>query len=198
MCRLTISLLPDEPEALGLLALMLYAHARRGARRDANGEYVPLAHQDPTTWDNELIDEAEALLSRASAMPGTGRYQLEAAVQSTHVVRRLTGRSDAAAIVRIYDVLVAMTDSPVVGMNRAIAVADARGPSAGLEALDALSHQPRLVEYQPYWAARAELLVRVGRFDAAGEAYRRAIGLEVDPAVRRFLERRRAELPRVS
>jgi RNA polymerase sigma-70 factor (ECF subfamily) len=193
--RLVATLLPDEAEALGLLALMLYAQARRGARRDAQGEYVPLADQDPAAWDAASIEEAEALLSRASAMPGTGRYQLEAAVQSAHAVRRLTGRSDWAAIERIYDALLALTGSPVVAINRAIAVAETRGPAAGLAALDALADDRRVAEYQPYWAARAELLARTGEAHAADAAYRRAIGLEADPAVRRFLERRRASLP---
>lgn len=194
--RLVASLLPDEPEALGLLSLMLYAHARRDARRDAQGEYVPLADQDPALWDTPLIEEAEGLLSRASALPGTGRYQLEAAVQSAHVVRRRTGRSDWAAIERIYDALLAMTGSPVVAINRAIAVAETRGPAAGLEALDALSDAPRLADYQPYWAARAELLARTGAVEAADAAYERAIGLEANPAARRFLQRCRAQLRR--
>src|SRR5262249_24420836 len=103
--RLVASLLPGEPEALGLLALMLHAEARRGARRNAHGEYVPLADQDPALWATALIEEAEALLFRASAMDAIGRYQLEAAVQSAHVVRRRTGRSDWAAIERLYDAL---------------------------------------------------------------------------------------------
>lgn len=192
--RLAAALLPDEPEALGLLSLMLYAQARRSARRDAQGDYVPLADQDPALWDTQLIDEAEGLLSRASGLPGTGRYQLEAAVQSAHVVRRRTGRTDWAAIERIYDVLLTMTGSPVVAINRAIAVAETRGPAAGLAALDALSDSPRLADYQPYWAARADLLARSGDAEAADGAYERAMGLEADAVVRRFLERRRAEL----
>jgi RNA polymerase sigma-70 factor (ECF subfamily) len=192
--RLVASLLPDEPEALGLLSLMLYAQARRDARRDAQGEYVPLADQDPALWDGPLIEEAEALLSRASAMTGIGRYQLEAAVQSAHVVRRLTGRSDWAAIERIYGALVAMTGSPVVALNRAIAVAETLGAADGLEALDALSGDARLAQYQPYCAARAGLLARTGEVGEADAAYERAIGLESDPAVRRFLQRRRAAL----
>jgi|SRR5271157_415063 len=196
--RLVASLLPDEPEALGLLSLMLYAQARRDARRDSHGEYVPLADQDPALWDTPLIEEAEALLSRASALPETGRYQLEAAVQSAHVVRRLTARSDWAAIERIYDALLAMTGSPVVAVNRAIALGETRGAAAGLEALDALSDDRRLAEYQPYWAARAGLVARTREFEASDAAYERAIGLESDPAVRRFLERRRTELRRRS
>jgi RNA polymerase sigma-70 factor (ECF subfamily) len=194
--RLVASLLPDEPEALGLLALMLYAQARRPARRDAAGEYVPLADQDPATWDGRLIDEAESLLAQASTLPGTGRYQLEAAVQSAHAVRRCTGRADWAAIEGLYGVLLAMTGSPVVAINHAVAVAELRGPAAGLAALDALSEDRRLADYQPYWAARADLLGRTGDAREADRAYERAIGLESDPAVRRFLQRRRAELAR--
>jgi RNA polymerase sigma-70 factor (ECF subfamily) len=191
LARLVAALLPDEPEALGLLALMLYAQARRDARRDAKGEYVPLAEQDPSAWDAASIEEAEALLSRASALPGTGRYQLEAAVQSAHVVRRVTGRADWHAIEGIYGALLAMTGSPVVAINRAVALAETRGAAAGLEALDALSDDPRLLAYQPYWAARAGLLARTGDAEAADDAYARAIGLERDPAVRSFLQRRR-------
>src|SRR5262252_4537141 len=107
--RLVVSLMPDEPEALGLLALMLFAEARRAARRDANGEYVPLADQDPAAWDDALIDEAENALRRASRKGAVGRYQLEAAVQSAHVVRRLTGAADWAAIARLYGALLALT-----------------------------------------------------------------------------------------
>jgi RNA polymerase sigma-70 factor (ECF subfamily) len=192
--RLVVALLPDEPEALGLLSLMLHAQARRDARRDLEGEYVPLADQNPAAWDASLIEEAEALLSRASAMPKTGRYQLEAAVQSAHVSRRRSGSSDWEAIERIYDALLAITGSPVVAINRAIAVAETRGPAAGLLALSEVSDDPRFIEYQPYWAARAGLLARTGEIDAAGAAYQRAIGLERDPAVRRFLANRRAAL----
>jgi RNA polymerase sigma-70 factor, ECF subfamily len=192
--RLVTSLLPDEPEALGLLSLMLHADARRSARRTAAGEYVPLADQNPALWDSRAIDEAEALLLRASALGRIGRYQLEAAVQSAHVVRRRTGRADWAAIERLYDALVAMTDSPVVAINRAVAVAEIRGAEAGLALLDALREDPRLADYQSYWAARAVMLARTGANSAANQAYARAIGLEADPAVRRFLQQRQQEL----
>ena len=192
--RLVASLLPDEPEALGLLALMLHAEARRGARRSADGDYVPLAEQDPAAWDARLIEEAEALLFRASERGVVGRYQLEAAVQSAHVVRRRTGRADWAAISRLYDALAAMTGSPVVAINRAVALAETQGAEAGLAALDALAEDARLADYQPYWAARAELLARTGAVEAADAAYERAIGLEADPAVRRFLQQRRGAL----
>jgi RNA polymerase sigma-70 factor (ECF subfamily) len=191
---LVASLLPEEPEALGLLALMLHAEARRGARRDADGGYVPLSEQDPAAWDVALIEEAEQLLFRASTLGAVGRFQLEAAVQSAHAARRVTGATDWVAIAHLYDNLSALSDSPVVAINRAIAVAEARGTAQGLAALDALAGDARLDEYQPYWAARAGLLARNGEPGAAGVAYERAIGLESDPAVRRFLQRSRARL----
>src|SRR5215468_4412726 len=194
--RLIASLLPDEPEALGLLALMLFAEARRGARRDPRGEYVPLAEQDTTLWDTGLIEEAGALLFRASTEDSIGRYQLEAAIQSAHVVRRTKGRADWAAIEHLYDALSAITHSPVVAINRAIAVAETQGAAAGLAALDVLAVDHRLREYQPYWAARAGLLAHVEHVDEADLAYERAIGLESDPAVRRFLQGRRSQLRR--
>jgi RNA polymerase sigma-70 factor (ECF subfamily) len=189
--RLVASLLPEEPEALGLLALMLHAEARRAARRNADGDYVPLADQNSSLWDAHLIEEAEDLLRRASGMGRIGRYQLEAAVQSAHAVRRLTGQSDWAAIVGLYDALAAITGSPVVTINRAIAIAETHGAEAALASLDALATDRQVGEYQPYWAARAELLARTGEAAAAEAAYQRAIGLESDPAVRRFLQARR-------
>ena len=192
--RLVASLIPDQPEALGLLSLMLSAEARRAARRTAKGEYVPLANQDPALWDSGLIDEAEGLLFSASTMGAIGRFQLEAAVQSAHVVRRLTGKTDWKAIERLYDALYTITGSPVVAVNRAVAVSEARGAAEGLAALDAIAADPRLSEYQPYWAARADLLAALGNIAAADEAYRMAIGLESDAAVRRFLQERRAGL----
>jgi RNA polymerase sigma-70 factor (ECF subfamily) len=158
--RLVVSLLPDEPEALGLLALMLFAEARRAARRNAAGDYVPLADQDPAAWDGRLIDEAETVLLHASRLGAAGRYQLEAAVQSAHVVRRRTRSADWAAIEQLYGALQIITGSPVVAINRAIAIAEMRGPAAGLAALDTVAQDVRLAQYQPYWAARAELSAR--------------------------------------
>ncbi|HEY1384989.1 MAG TPA: DUF6596 domain-containing protein, partial [Dongiaceae bacterium] len=192
--RLVASLLPDEAEALGLLSLMLYAEARRPARRDLHGEFVPLGEQDTNLWNAELIGEAESLLRTASSRGTLGRYQLEAAIQSAHVVRRLTGHADWPAIERLYDALFALTRSPVVAINRAIAIAETQGAAAGLSALDALSEDRRLADYQPYWAARAGLLARAGTVEQADRAYELAIGLESDPAVRRFLERQRAAI----
>ncbi|TPM35596.1 RNA polymerase sigma factor [Mesorhizobium sp. B2-3-4] len=192
--RLVASLLPEEPEALGLLSLMLFAEARRAARRDTAGEYVPLAEQDHALWDHALVDEAETLLGRAATMGAIGRYQLEAAVQSAHVARRLSGRTDWAAIRALYEALFSIAGSPVVAINRAVAIAETEGAVAGLAALYVLGDDKRLNDYQPYWAARAGLLARLGQAPQALEAYDRAIGLERDPAVRRFLQAKRAAL----
>jgi RNA polymerase sigma-70 factor (ECF subfamily) len=191
---LLASMLPQEPEALGLLSLMLHAQARRRARRDADGAYVPLDEQDVALWDERLIVEAEALLRRASALEGIGRFQLEAAVQSAHVVRRRDGRADWAAIERLYEALETLTASPVVSINRAIAIAQTQGPQAGLQLLGSLAADVRLADYQPYWAARAGLLARTGDIPQALSSYERAIGLERDPAVRQFLQRQREKL----
>jgi len=195
--RLVAALLPEESEALALLSLMLHAHARREARRGASGHYVPLAEQDPARWDAAMIDEAEALLSRANRGGVGGRYQLEAAVQSAHAVRRRTGKAAWPAIEQLYDALCTLTGSPVAALNRAVALAETRGPASGLEALDALAGDDRLANYQPYWAARADLLARSGALEEAARAYARAIGLESDPAVRHFLQQRAAALGRL-
>src|SRR6266702_7185849 len=192
--RLVAELLPEEPEALGLLALMLHAEARRRARRNVQGEYVPLAEQDPALWDSQMIDVAEGLLLRASAIGPIGRYQLEGALQSAHVYRRRTGRANWAAIVQLYDALWALSGSPVVAINRALAIAEMDGAGAGLNAMQDVAADVRLAEYQPYWAARAELLAKTGAYSEARRAYEIAIGLERDPAVRRFLQRRQMAL----
>jgi predicted RNA polymerase sigma factor len=196
--RLTSELLPEEPEALGLLALMLHAEARRHTRRNERGQYVPLAEQDPNAWNDAMIEEAEALLRRAAALGSIGRYQLEGALQSAHVTRRRTGQADWASVVLLYDALLSLTGSPVVAMNRALAVAEIEGPERGLGLLDELSGDRRLAEYQPYWVARAELLSRKGAVETAGEAYEIAIGLEGDPAVRAFLQEKKARLSQAS
>jgi predicted RNA polymerase sigma factor len=192
--QLVAQLLPEEPEALGLLALMLYVEARRPARRTARGEYVPLAEQDVTLWNSEMIDAAEALLLRASPMSSIGRYQLEGALQSAHVHRRRWGHDNWTSVVQLYDALLALSGSPVIAINRALAVAEVQGPETALESLQELVGDARLTEYQPYWAARAELLARTGAGGEAYQAYEIAIGLERDPAVRRFLQQRQAAL----
>ncbi len=188
--RLVASLLPGEPEALGLLSLMLHTDARRAARRDSQGEFIPLTAQDTALWDHDLIMEAEQLLRQAQPMNAIGRYQLEAAVQSAHAVRRRFGHADWAAIVLLYDALIALTGSPVVAINRAVALAEMEGAPAGLAALDRLVGDPRLAQYQPWWAARADLFARAGNTAEAHAAYENAIGLESDGAVRLFLRRK--------
>jgi predicted RNA polymerase sigma factor len=194
LCRLVSELLPNQPEGLGLLALMLHAEARRPARRSKNGKFVPLAEQDPALWSKTMIDEAEALLLRASALDSVGRYQLEGAIQSAHVARRRTGRPNWAAVVQLYDALIEVNGSPVAAINRALAIAELRGANAALDAIQLAAIDRRLAEYQPYWAARAELLSRTGKKAEAQHAYDIAIGLERDPSVRSFLEQRRASL----
>lgn len=195
LARLVTELLPEEPEALGLLALVLHAEARRRARRNPDGEYVPFAHQDSELWDWPIIVEAEALLRRAGALGPIGRYQLEAALQSAHVYRRRTGHANWAAVLQLYDALSAITGSPVVAINRALAIAELQGASAALEAIEQVAADVRVAEYQPYWAARAELFARTGAHGESRRAYEIAIGLERDPAVRRFLQRRQSALP---
>lgn len=190
--RLVVELLPEAAEALGLLSLMLHAEARRRARRDEAGEYVPLAEQDPARWNSEMIEEAEALLRRASLLGSIGRYQLEAALQSAHASQRTTGLSDWSSVLVLYDALLALTASPVVALNRALAIAELDGPGPALRLVDELAIDPQLLQYQPYWVTRAELLARTGATEAAQQAYEVAIGLERDPAVRRFLQRRQA------
>src|SRR5262249_13394312 len=156
-------LLPEAPEALGLLALMLHLQARSRARRGADGAYVPLTEQDPTRWDGSLIAEAEGVLRRASAFRRPGRFQLEAAVQSAHSAGRETGRTDWPAILALYDELLHLTGSIVVAINRAVALAAVEGPEPGLAALDQIADDQRLADYQPYWAARADVLAQLGR-----------------------------------
>jgi len=194
MAQLVVQLMPLESEALGLAALMLHAEARRAARRDAEGEYVPLAEQDVTRWNIEQISEADILIRRAGGIEGLGRYEVEAALQSAHALRRLTGRNNWAEIVALYDALLAMQGSPVVAINRALAIAEIDGPTIALDALPHPDSDARLANYQPYWAARAELLARWGAAAEAAQAYDLAIGLERDPAVRTFLLKRKARL----
>ena len=194
LVRLAAELLPDEAEALGLLALVLYAESRRRARRDASGAFVPLDAQDPLAWDIAMIEEAEALLRRACALGAIGRYQLEAALQSAHVARRRSGCADWPAVVELYDALLALTRSPVVAINRALAIAETQGTGAAIAALPDADTDERLRRYQPYWAARAELLARSGANAEARDAYELAIGLERDDAIRQFLQQRQAAL----
>ena len=195
LARLLFELLPAEPEVAGLLACMLYAHARRQARRDGDGHYVALADQRIELWDLAMIDEAESLLRQASAFRAPGRYQLEAALQSAHIERRRRGNDNWVAVLQLYDALVELTRSPVVAINRTLALAEIEGAEAALAALPDPAVVPALGSYQPYWAARAELLARCGAAAEAHQDYEMAIGLESDDAVRRFLRARQSGLP---
>ncbi len=194
LARIIIELLPTEPEALGLLALMLHSEARRKTRRSEHGEYIPLSAQDIDEWNWQMIDEAESLLLRASALGAIGRYQLEGAVQSAHVYRCSTGHDNWEKVLQIYDALFVITGSPVVAINRALAIAELHGAQVALGALPDPATDTRLAEYQPYWAARADLLARAHEYREAQRAYEIAIGLERDLSVRTFLARRRSAL----
>jgi predicted RNA polymerase sigma factor len=194
LARLVAELLPEQPEVLGLLALMLHAEARRAARRDTQGEYVPLAKQDPALWNDSMVSEAETLLLRASALGSIGRYQIEGALQSAHVYRCRTGCANWSAVLELYDALWALSASPVVAINRALAMGEVYGASAALCELNKIASDVRVAEYQPYWAARAELLAKAGGHNEAHHAYEIAIGLERDASVRRFLRRRQSAL----
>lgn len=186
--RLLVSLLPNEPEAKGMLALMLYTTARAAARRDPTGAYVPLEQQDTRLWDQSLIALAENLLRQANAEGPTGRYQIEAAIQSAHVARRMTDVANWRAVVALYDHLLTLTSSPVVLLNRAVARAEAEDPRAALVDIAALEADKRLHSYQPFWAAKAHLLARAGEMAEAAEAFTIAIGLSTDEAVKGYLK----------
>jgi RNA polymerase sigma-70 factor (ECF subfamily) len=192
--RLVVGLLPDEPEAKGMLALMLYAEARRNARRDREGAYVPLEAQDTALWDEAQLLAAESLLRQANQAGPTGRYQIEAAIQSAHCARRITGRRNWDAVVALYDVLLDLTHSPVVILNRAAALAETAGAEAALASLDALANDKRMTSYQPYWAVRGHLAAQAGRKEEAHQALTLAIGLATDAAVRHYLVGQRAGL----
>jgi RNA polymerase sigma-70 factor (ECF subfamily) len=193
LARVLRELLPDEPEVRGLLALMLHCEARRPARRDADGRYVPLTVQDCRRWRPALIAEAErelAAAALASQVSRIGRFQLEAAIQSVHAERSHSGRTDWAAIAVFYDRLAFLTRAVGVEVGRAAAHAEVEGAIAGLRLLDQMD-SACASSYQPYWAVRAHLLGRSGQEAAAGAAYNRAIDLTTDDAVRGFLLERR-------
>ena len=184
--RLVTRLLPDEPEGQGLLALMLHCEARRVARRNAAGGYVPLTRQDVALWSWPLIEEAEEFLAAASEARKPGRFQLEAAIQSVHAQRAVTGRTDWEAIALLYEGLIRLAPTIGAQVAAAAALAEAKGDDAGLAALEAIPPDA-VTTYQPYWALSAHLLKRLGRPAEAREAYARAVGLSEDPAVRDFL-----------
>lgn len=193
LARLLAQLAPYEPEAAGLLSLILHSEARRPARRDAAGRFMPLDQQITALWDDGLIAEAERTLGTALRMGQVGRFQLEAALQSAHNARKQTGQTDWPSIVAIYNRLLAI--SPTLGamIGRAAAIGEAVSAEAGLQALEQLPAD-RVAQHQPYWATRAHLLAQLGRDKPARDAYETAIGLTSDSAVRAFLMERRNAL----
>lgn len=186
LARLLVDLLPDAAEAKGLLALMLYCEARRAARRDEAGRFVPLPEQDPADWDHALILEAEKALWMAARLRQPGPFQIEAAIQSLHVHRARSGTTDWVGIHRMYEVLVRHYPSLGAQIGHAASLGHIGRVADGLAVLDGLEAE-EVVRYQPYYAVRGWLLVRLARFDEAREALQRAAGLSGDEAVRAWL-----------
>ncbi len=193
LARTLAGLMPDEAEALGLLALMLLHDARRAARVDAAGDLVPLDDQDRTLWDCATIDEGVAFLDAALRRERPGPYQLQAAIAGCHAIAADAGATDWAEIALLYGRLAHFVPGPVVELNRAVAVAMADGPEAGLALVEALGAGGSLAGYRLLPATRADLLRRLGRFDEASAAYRQALALTSTDTERRYLTRRLAE-----
>lgn len=184
LARLTVRLLPDDAEAMGLLAMMLHCESRRDARRDAVGDFVPLHAQDVARWSRPMMAEAERLLRAAAQRATPGRFQTEAAIQSLHAHQRLTGERFTAPLACLYDVLADFAPTTGVRVARAVAHAENGDPTAALSQLDRIEGA---VSYQPWWAARARICWLGGATETAWAAARTAAGLSNDPSVRRFL-----------
>ncbi|WP_276352308.1 RNA polymerase sigma factor [Cohnella caldifontis] len=191
LCRLIVAAMPGEPEAAGLLSLMLHGEARRPARRNERGEYVPILEQNTALWSRTMMEEAERCLRQAARTGRLGRFQLEAAIQSVHAQRAVTGRTEWEEIALLYEGLARFAPTVGVRVGQAAAVAEARGAEQGWALLGALPREA-VRGYQPYWATAGHLLKRLGRLQEAREAYSLAIGLAADPSVREFLKRQSA------
>ncbi len=184
LARLTVELAPAQPEALGLLALMLHCEARRAARRGPGGTFIPLRDQDAARWSPDMMAEAEAALRAAARLGQPGRFQTEAAIQSLHAQSRMTGERLQGPLVQLYDLLARFAPTTGVLVARAVALAESGEAQAALSQLDAITGAET---YQPWWAARARILWLCDRDEAAREAASRAAGLSSDPGIRRFL-----------
>ncbi len=195
LCRLLVGLIP-EPEAIGLLALILLHESRRTARTDADGDLIPLERQDRSLWDRELIGEGVGLVQRALQSGRFGSYTLQAAIAAVHATAASVDATDWEQIVRLYDMLLERYPSPVVELNRGIAVAMRDGPEAGLIIVDALLNRGELADYHPAHAAQADLNRRLGRRSEAVRSYRRALALARQEPERRFLKKRILEVSR--
>ena len=191
--RLIVELIP-EPEAIGLLGLILLHESRRPARTDANGDVIPLEDQDRSLWNREQIEEGIGLAHRALLSGRFGSYTLQATIAAVHAVAPSVVETDWDQIVRLYDMLLETGPSPVVELNRAIAVAMRDGPSAGLSLIDALLERGELADYHPVHAVRADLNRRLGRVGEATASYRHALTLARQEPERRYLEKRLAEV----
>jgi RNA polymerase sigma-70 factor (ECF subfamily) len=186
LARLLIELMPDEPEVLGLLALLLLSESRRAARTADDGSLVLLPDQDRARWDQSLIEEGHGLVRRCLQRNQPGSYQIQAAINAVHTDAARAADTDWGQILALYDQLMTIAATPVVALNRAIALAEVAGPAAALDVVEALE----LETYQPFHATRADLLRRLGRTADAADAYRDALALTTNPAERTFLERR--------
>ncbi len=191
--KLLLQLAPHEPEVYGLVATMLYCEARRAARYDEGGSYIPLSEQDCSRWEKGLIVEAERYLHAASQTGRIGRFQLIAAIQSIHAQRLWTGSIEWEEIALLYEGLIQMSPTLGVLVGRAAAIAEAYGAERGLALMEAISSE-EVVNYQPYWALAGHLYKRMNRKEDAYSAYSLAIGLSTDVSVRQFLSRQASEI----
>ena len=183
LARILAKLMPDEPEVAGLLALLLLTESRRASRTRSDGSLVLLGEQDRSRWDRALIEEGQAILRRCLRRNQPGAYQLQAAINAVHADAATFEQTDWSQIVALYDQLLAVAPTPVVALNRAIAIGEVQGPAAALALVDALG----LDNYHPFHATRADLLRRLGRTSEAAAAYERAADMAPTDAERDFL-----------